>query len=132
MFIEMLQMHPKRASPSRFFPAKALIALAAVLALVLTAVWMPSRPLASGGGLVPSHECLSDSLLLPGQAVLERPSASPGDRKVPLPDDVLAASAPHAFLEPRKAFGLGVTSPRWGACRRHLPGRPRGPPLTLT
>lgn len=65
--------------------ARRLLAFVAVLALVLMSAWLPSRPIALPGSLLPSPEQLSDTALLTGQAVLERPAA-PSLPKAAAPD----------------------------------------------
>ncbi|TJZ93270.1 hypothetical protein FA743_03325 [Paracoccus gahaiensis] len=56
-------------------PVRRMLAIVAVLALVLMSAWLPSRPMALPGSLLPSHDQLSDTALLTGLAVLERPAA---------------------------------------------------------
>ncbi|QBX35788.1 hypothetical protein E4191_14640 [Paracoccus liaowanqingii] len=75
--------------------ARRLLAVVAVLALVLMSAWLPARPLALPGSLLPSHEQLSDTALPTGQAVLDRPAAPALPKGLPPgPGDLSAPDAP--------------------------------------
>ena len=107
-------------------PAERLLAILAVLALVLMSAWLPSRPIALPGSLLPSPEQLSDTALLTGQAVLERPAAPslPKGAAPDLGDSRVAPSAgAHRPARPAlsEATALLSGSPRPAT-------RPRGPP----
>jgi len=104
-----------------------LAVLAGVLALALMSVWMQARPIFLGGGLMTSHSHLAEGVLLPGQAVLERPPADPVSPKSPL-----AGSGPVAgdwLMTVTTAQGSGPPQPDLlPAHERLVRGRPRAPP----
>ncbi|MDP5307552.1 hypothetical protein [Paracoccus spongiarum] len=89
--------------------------------------WLQLRPTAIGGGMVASYGQITDSLLVPAQAIVERPSAGPGSPDpLPCPAGCTIASLPAIPKGPRVA--AHPPQSRLALPRRHPTASPRAPP----
>ena len=117
---------PAESHGIAFGPARRLLAIVAVLALLLMSAWLPSRPIALPGSLLPGPEQLSDTALLTGHAVLERPAA-PSLPKGAAPDLGDSRAAPGGGV-PRAAHPVQSSATALLSGTPRLATRPRAPP----